>query len=205
MIAVFATIVLGGAFILWLSHRVYLTYAHVVAREERARVRESRGPFRPSAHIGPRCFLVLDFLVIFVLIRVLESLAFDTSEMSELRCLFLALTHFSGIIGLWMILESRHLAFFYRKISQAMPSGPRLRNVEPTDPIPAFWRRNLALAFCLTAAMPLFLELIGVRVSEASRESLLILFGLCFLLPQVCLLAFLARRIGFLRRYAGLS
>ena len=61
MIAVFLTIMIGGAVLLWLSHRVYLTYAHVVAREERARVRHNDGAVRPGDHIGPWCFLTLDF------------------------------------------------------------------------------------------------------------------------------------------------
>ncbi|MFT7617570.1 MAG: hypothetical protein ACI97A_001209 [Planctomycetota bacterium] len=205
MIGIFTTIVIGGTLLLWLSHRVYLTYAHTVAREERARVRRGRAPVRPSGHIGPSCFLFLNCLVTFILVRGLESLAFDTSELSEIRVLLLSMTHFSGIIGLWLVLESRHLAFFYRKIGQTLPSRSRATKMEQSSRLPAFWRRNLALAFFLTAGMPLFLEILGVRVGEASRESVLLLFGTCFLLPQVCLLAFLARRIVPLRRHAGLS
>ncbi len=196
------TIVLGGAFLLWASHRVYLTYTHVVAREERHRVRQSLGLRQPHAHIGPTCFLTLDLIVIFVVIRVLESLAFDTSQMSELRCLFLALTHFSGVVAIWMLLEGQHFALFYGKIAQAL--GNRgFDSPQSAFTLPDIGQRSLRLAFFAMVGAPLLLELGGVKMGEASKESLLLLFTTCFLMPQICLLAFLVHKLEPIRRHAG--
>ncbi len=202
MIGIFTAIVIGGSIFLWLSHRVYLTYAHVVAREERDRLRRGVAPVQPVGHIGPLCFTALNLVVLFALVIGLESLTFDTGEFSGLRRLFLALTHFSGVIALWMLLEGRHLAFFYNKIGQAL-SGEKRRSNNTASSLPRFWRRNLKLAFFAMVATPLLLEVVGVRMGEASKESVLLLFGACFLMPQVGLFAFLVHQLQPLRRHAG--
>ncbi|MCB9834355.1 MAG: hypothetical protein H6807_17965 [Planctomycetes bacterium] len=177
-------IAVASAGVLWLSHRLHTAYVAAVAREERTS--------GARTHIGPRCFLVLDLVLLLGLLLSLDVLAFDRAGRGLLFLTAIGLTRFSVLVALWLLLERRHLERFYGRLARfraGFEARPPRQGLLPVH-----------LLLLGLALVPMVLEALGLDLAAIELPLAALLFLCFFLLPQLGLLALSARRLQPLRR-----
>lgn len=189
--------------ILWISHRIYDAYVHVVGREERLRLRRLVAPGTTMAshrHIGPKCFLFLDGCAVLGIILSLRTLGFDfaSSGVEPWHAAILSFSHFSLVIALWLLLEGRHLSHYYEGLARAARA---LRN-EGSGRGGSRVAQVAMVCALVAAACPLFLHLLGRPLGAEDAGDSLLVFLACFLGPQLVVASVLLRSILPLRRLA---
>lgn len=175
---------------LWLTHRLHDAYVHAVSREERrqrpawyARLRGDEGR-RPSNHLGPKLFLLLDFLAACGLAWVLVRLhpATRDAALTDPRGLARVLIAAPLVFGAWVVLEGRHLQRFYQHMMRSVKVlRGEVSRVAFDDELlgpEAGARRDLVLFALAWMALPHLLLLVGrdpVAAAETSGELLTVL------------------------------
>ncbi len=176
-----------SAGVLWLSHHLHTAYVHAVAREER------RG--RTREHIGPRCFLALDALLLIGLLVSLDVLAFGDSGRHPLVIIAIGLTRFSALVAFWLLVERGHLESFYGLLARLRGRTAWSGENDGGGQAGLMQALLFALAF-----VPLALEFGGLDLAAADLKAAALLFVAFFVLPQLGLLALALRRLLPLRR-----
>ena len=195
--------------VLWVAHRVYGAYVSIVGHEEQRLGRhEKRRLPHPGRHIGPKCFALIDLLLIGVVIWSLVDLRFfeiDPSEGFLLSTLQLCIRA-SILLALWMIFEGRHLQHFYQHLArggrgESNAYGSRDRLLGRGSPI---GHRIALIAAVLWAGVPLIFDLLRLIPDAWANDTsgTVAIFFLCFVLPQAVLAVLVTRAVLPVRRLA---
>lgn len=199
----------------WLSRKLYRAYVYFVSREERTHRRDlvrrhlTDGTAIPAHHLGPKCFLALDVVLLGTVAHCLWRLLELDNGAAGGDQIFGPFAVFSVVAALGMMRAGRELLFFYEEMSRAAAGQRR------TGETPLFLsddRRATAVGrhfqwwevgAVLWASMPILLLVFGrddAIHSHGSTLRLAAIFCTWFVAPQVILGVTIARSIWPVRR-----
>ena len=192
----------------WLSQHLFVAYVQAVTQEERHVLRPrkpAQEPLAPAHHLGPKCFLVLDLLLVVGIIAGLWSLFAKHPVEHWFEGAMDALVLFSVLVTFWMIRSRRRLQVYYSRLAACVRSSSvaskvaELRNGRAKA---RAWQDAYTFGSAVCASLPLVLFLLGfdLAIWSSSPTMWLGMFAGCFVIPQVVLGILILREVLPVRR-----